>query len=91
VRAEDGADSPELRAGVSRSPAEHIARLDQLIADQADDLARLSTTMLEVTALCDLAQWASDSNPDGGAAVVLVEDLRRILARPAPEAVPPGS
>lgn len=90
MRAEDGADSSELRAGVSGSPAEHIARLDRLIADQADELARLATTMLEVTALCDLAEWANDSNPGSAAAVVLVEDLRRILARPASEAVPPG-
>ncbi|MDQ1745581.1 MAG: hypothetical protein QOE23_3920 [Pseudonocardiales bacterium] len=87
MRAED-ADSPELRA---LSPAEHIDRLDRLLADQADELARLHTILLEVTAVCDLAEWANDSSPDARATVVLVEDLRRILTRSAPDPVPPGS
>jgi hypothetical protein len=91
VRAEDGAESPELGAEMSHSPAEHIVRLNRLIADQADELARLHTSLREVTALCDLAEWANDTNPDGGPAVLRVDDVRRILARPAPDPVPPGS
>jgi hypothetical protein len=87
VRAEDDADYPELRSEISLSQAGHIARLDRLIAEQADELARLRTSLLEVTALCDLAEWAND----GGPVVVRVEDLRRILARPAPDPVPPPS
>lgn len=91
MRAEDGADVPELRADVFPSPAEHILRLDRLIADQADELARLHTALLEVTALCDLAEWASGSATDGAAAMVRVDEVRRILTRPAPDPVPPGS
>jgi len=91
VRAEDSADSPELRADVFPSPADHILRLDRLIADQAAELARLHTAMLEVTALCDLAEWANGTHPDGAAAMVRVDEVRRILARPAPDRVPPGT
>jgi hypothetical protein len=91
VRADDGADFSELPSAVSASPAEHIVRLDRLIADQADELARQHASLLEVTALCDLADWANESNPEAGPAVVRVDDLRRILARPAPDPVPPGS
>lgn len=87
MRAEDGADAPELRAGTPLSPSEHVARLDRLIAEQADELARLQTILLEVTAVCDLAEWANEAGP----AVVLVDDLRRILPQPAADPVPPGS
>lgn len=90
MRADDGADSPELRAEDSPSAAGHIGRLDQLIADQADEVARLQATLLELTALCDLAEWANGTGPEGGPAVVRVDDLRRILARQAPDPVPPA-
>jgi hypothetical protein len=83
VLAEDGAEYPELRAEV-QSPAEHIRRLDQLISDQAGELAAAHTTLREITALCDLAEWATESTGDGAAAVVLVDELRRVLARRRP-------
>lgn|GEM_PF-2671079 len=91
MRAEDGADAPELRAEVFPSPAEHILRLDRLVADQADELARLHTALLELTALCDLAEWAGGADPDAAAAMVRVDEVRRILARQAPDPVPPGA
>lgn len=77
--AEDGAEHPELRAGVRCSP-EHILRLDRLIADQADELAAAEASWRELIALCDLAEWATEAAGDGPA-VVLVDDLRRVLAR----------
>jgi hypothetical protein len=80
VLAEDGAEyHPELRADVL-SPTEHILRLDRLIADQADELAAVHSILREVTAICDLAEWAIE--PAGStAAMVRVDDLRRVLAR----------
>lgn len=91
MRAEDGADSPELRDYIFPSPAEHVLRLDRLIAEQADELARLHTALLEVTALCDLAEWANSTHPAGAAAMVRVDEVRQILARPAVDRVPPDS
>ncbi|HST50232.1 hypothetical protein [Jatrophihabitans sp.] len=78
--ADDGAESPELRAD-PLSPAEHISRLDRLITDQADELAALHTTLREVTALCDLADWAAESGSGELTATVRVDELRRTLAR----------
>lgn len=77
--AEDGAEYPELRAGAQPS-AEHIVRLDSLIAGQADELAASEAGWRELAALCDLAEWATEAagNPP---AVVRVDDLRRLLAR----------
>ncbi len=77
--AEDGAEHPELRADAESSAA-HILRLDRLIASQADELAAAEACWRELTALCDLAQWATETAGDGPA-VVLVDDLRRLLAR----------
>jgi hypothetical protein len=85
VLADDGAEYPELRADLL-SPAQHISRLDRLITDQADELAALHTTLREVTALCDLAEWAAESAADGLTAMVRVHELRRAmtaLRRPA--------
>ncbi len=77
--AEDGAEQPELQAD-AESPAGHILRLDRLIASQADELAASEAGWRELTALCDLAEWAAEAGGDGPA-VVLVDDLRRLLAR----------
>ncbi len=77
--AEDGAEHPELRAGAEPS-AEHLLRLERLIASQADELAAAEACWQELTALCDLAEWATETAGDGRA-VVLVDDLRRLLAR----------
>ena len=77
--AEDGAEYPDLRADADTSAA-HILRLDRLIASQADELAAAEAGWRELTALCDLAQWATETAGDGPA-VVLVDDLRRLLAR----------
>jgi hypothetical protein len=54
--------------------------LERLIAGQADELASAEGGWRELTALCDLAQWANEA-AGNGPAVVLVEDLRRLLAR----------
>jgi hypothetical protein len=54
--------------------------LDRLIADQADELTAAEAVWRELLALCDLAEWATETAGDGRA-VVLVEDLRRVLAR----------
>ncbi|MEO6502909.1 MAG: hypothetical protein ABIQ09_13480 [Jatrophihabitantaceae bacterium] len=77
--AEDGAEYPELRAD-AESSAEHILRLERLISSQADELAVAEAGWQELVALCDLAQWATETAGDGPA-VVLVDDLRRLLAR----------
>ncbi|MEO7263117.1 MAG: hypothetical protein ABI047_17970 [Jatrophihabitantaceae bacterium] len=77
--AEDGAEYPELRAD-AQPTAEHILRLDRLIAGQADVLAAAEAGWRELAALCDLAEWATEA-AGNSPAVVLVEDLRRLLAR----------
>lgn len=77
--AEDGAEHPELQADPEASAA-HILRLNRLIASQADELAAADAGWRELTALCDLAQWATETAGDGRP-VVLVDDLRRLLAR----------
>jgi len=81
VLADDGAEHPELQADPP-SPTEHIGRLDRLVADQAGELATLHTILREVTALCDLAEWAAESGADGQPAAVRVDELRRILTMP---------
>ncbi|HEX8303655.1 MAG TPA: hypothetical protein VF612_02170 [Jatrophihabitans sp.] len=78
--AEDGAESPETRAG-TQSPAEHIHRLGQLIEQQAEELEAAEAGWRELAAMCDLAQWAAEGSGDGTVAVVRVDDLRRLLAR----------
>lgn len=78
--AEDGAEYPEVQAD-ARPSAEHVLRLDRLIEHQADQLCASEAGWRELTAMCDLAEWAAESTGDGAAAVVLVDDLRRLLAR----------
>jgi hypothetical protein len=80
VLAEDGADYPELQAPAGPS-AEHLLRLGRLVENQAYQLDAAEAGLREVTALCDLAEWAADSAGNGSPAVVLVDDLRRLLAR----------
>ncbi len=75
--AEDGAEHPELQV---ESSAEHILRLNQLLASQADELAAADAGWRELTALCDLAEWATET-AGNGPAVVRVDELRRLLAR----------
>ena len=76
---EDGTEQPDLPAGAAES-AEHFGRLGRLVEEQADDLALARATLREITALCDLADWSSETAGDGSAAAVLVQDLRRVLA-----------
>ena len=78
--AEDGAEYPEAQAG-TRPSAEHILRLGQLLEQQADQLSADEASWRELVALCDLAEWAAESGGDGSPPVVLVDDLRRLLAR----------
>jgi len=80
VFAEDGAEYPEAQAG-TRPSAEHVSRLERLIEHQADELLAAEARWRELTAMCDLAEWAAESAGDGTAAMVLVDDLRRLLAR----------
>jgi hypothetical protein len=80
VLAEDGAESPEVRAGTQPS-AVQVARLHGLLELQADQLCAAEASWRELVAMCDLAEWAAESAGDGTAAVVLVDDLRRLLAR----------
>jgi len=79
VLAEDGAEYPDVRAD-AESSAEHLLRLDQLIAGQADELATSEAGWREITALCDLAEWATEA-AGNGPAVVRVDELRQVLAR----------
>jgi len=80
VLAEDGAEYPESHTGAPPS-AEQIDRLRRLIEQQADHIEAAETSWQELTALCDLAQWAAESAGDGTPAVVRVDELRRLLAR----------
>jgi hypothetical protein len=79
VRAEDGAETPRVHAGIG-SAAEQVARLRRLIDEQADELSRAESSLREITAICDLADWANDSMGSNAPTVVLVDDLRRVLA-----------
>ncbi|MBV9821335.1 MAG: hypothetical protein JO144_03755 [Actinobacteria bacterium] len=76
--ADDSSEYPELQAD---TPS-HVDRLDRLVADQAAELATLHAVLREVTALCDLAEWAADSLTDGRPAAVRVDELRRVLTPP---------
>jgi methyl-accepting chemotaxis protein len=75
VRADDGAESPYVQAEVATS-AEQLRRL---IEEQADELAKAESALREITAICDLAEWASDTADSSAPTVVLVDDLRRVL------------
>lgn len=87
--AEDGADYPESQA-TAGPPAEHLLRLGRLVEHQADQLDAAEAVLRDITALCDLAEWAAEGTGDGSRAVVLVEDLRRLLPR-RHDAGPAGS
>lgn len=78
--AEDGAEHPGLHADAPSS-AEHLARLRRLVEQQADQLGAAEAGWRELAAICDLAEWAAESTGNGAPAVVLVDDLRRLLAR----------
>jgi hypothetical protein len=80
VLAEDGAEYPEVQAG-ARPSAEHISRLGRIIEHQADQLGAAEAGWRELTAICDLAEWAAESAGNDSPAVVPVDDLRRLLAR----------
>lgn len=79
MRAEDGAEYPRLQAG-SATAAEQIAQLRRALEEQADELASAESRLREITAICDFADWASSTDGSSSPTVVLVEDLRRILA-----------
>lgn len=78
MRADDGTEYPYLEAGVASS-AEQLARLRGVIEEQADELTRAESALREITAICDLADWASDTADSSTPPVVLVDDLRRVL------------
>jgi hypothetical protein len=80
VLAEDGAEYPEAQAGTLPA-AEHISRLGRLIEHQAEQLEATAAGWRELTAMCDLAEWAAESAGDRTSAVVRVDELRRLLAR----------
>jgi hypothetical protein len=80
VLADDGAEYPEVQAG-ARPSAEHLLRQERLLEEQADQLTADEASWRELAALCDLAEWATEATEDGARAVVLVDDLRRLLAR----------
>lgn len=80
MRAEDGAEHSRMRAGIDTTAAEQLAQLRRIIEEQADELARAESSLREVTAMCDLADWASGSVGSSSPTVVLVDDLRRVLA-----------
>lgn len=80
MRAEDGAEYPRMPAGIDTTAVEQIAQLRRVIEEQADELERAQSSLREITALCDLAEWAGDTAGGSSATVVLVDDLRRVLA-----------
>ena len=79
MKAEDGAGYHRMGAGIDAS-AEQIAQLRRVIEEQADELARAESSLREITAICDLAEWAGGTVGSGSPTVVLVDDLRRVLA-----------
>lgn len=90
---ESGPGAP-ARAGESALARSHVAELLNeleslrqrlLVAEQARELAfteveSLQARVDQVTALCDLAEWAQDAAPTGQPASVRVDELRRALA-----------
>ena len=88
--ADDGAEHPETSTGTQPSAA-HLQRLERLLEQQADQLEAAEAGWRELTAMCDLAEWAAETAADGATAVVRVDELRLILARrrgtrPVPDA-----
>jgi len=79
VKAEDGAEYRDLPRSAA-VPAEHAARLGRLLEEQADELARAEGRLREIAAMCDLADWSSETAAEGAAPAVLVQDLRSVLA-----------
>jgi hypothetical protein len=80
VLAEDGAEYPEAQTG-TQPAVEHIHRLGELVERQADQLEAAEASWRELIAMCDLAEWAAETAGGGAAAVVRVDDVRRLLAR----------
>jgi hypothetical protein len=58
---------------------EELASLRRLIQEQADELAEIQEVLRNVTALCDLSDWAAESAGTGSPPAVLLSDLRRTL------------
>lgn len=78
MRADDGTEYPYVQADIATS-AEQLAQLRRVIEEQADELAMAEAALREITAICDLAEWASDTAGNSTPTVVLVDDLRRVL------------
>jgi hypothetical protein len=66
----------------SAGPEPQIHRLEVLIGLQADELAQTYARIHKIIALCDLAEWAAGTGPEGPGATVLTDDIRHALASP---------
>jgi hypothetical protein len=58
---------------------EELASLRRLVQEQAGEVADLQEVLRSVRALCDLADWAAESEGTGSQPAILLSDLRRTL------------
>ena len=63
----------------------HIDRQAVLLREQAEQLAMAHAQLMEIAAMCDLADWSSHAGGMPAPATVLVDDVRSVL-RKAPRA-----
>jgi hypothetical protein len=61
----------------------HIDRQAVLLQEQAEQLATAHAQLMEIAAMCDLADWSSNVAGVHTPATVLVDDLRSVLRKSA--------
>ena len=61
----------------------HIDRQAVLLREQAEQLASANAQLMEIAAMCDLADWSSNVAGVHTPATVLVDDLRSVLRKSA--------
>jgi hypothetical protein len=62
----------------------HIDRQAVLLREQAEQLASANAQLMEIAAMCDLADWSSHAAGMPAPATVLVDDLRCVLRKASP-------
>jgi hypothetical protein len=62
----------------------HIDRQAVLLQEQVEQLAAAHAQLMEIAAMCDLADWSSNVAGVHTPATVLVDDLRSVLRKSAP-------
>ena len=78
----DPSDDKRDLGHAERIAEDQIYRLEHLIYAQADELEQAYKQIERVKALCDLAEWAANTEFEQAGPSVSTDDIRRALSGP---------